>query len=58
MSPSSTRRYNGPVSFNQGVSGSRPVRPTLKNNESVNDFVNKIDSTSINVKTSELYTLL
>ncbi len=23
-----TRRYNTPVSFNQGVAGSRPARPT------------------------------
>jgi len=23
-----TRKYNTPVSFNQGVTGSRPVRPT------------------------------
>jgi len=30
------------MTFNQGVAGSRPARPTLDNNQSVNDFVNKI----------------
>jgi len=30
------------LTFNQGVTGSRPVRPTLKSSSSVNDFVNKI----------------
>ncbi len=30
------------LTFNQGVTGSNPVRPTLGNQESVNDFVNKI----------------